>query len=180
MSTNVYDNKMKGKSCYRIFDSKTKSSITYSQDPPSACYVKGIHPLLAIKEKQTLLQLDATTDISNILASYGILLDPFLLYLRAAYVLVGPCLIICTCLGVEIWTDIKKCEGYFEVSNLGVIRSVDRWVACSTGIRFAAGIILKTELTKKGYVRVRVSISDRRRTIVVHLAVLEALFQTGR
>lgn len=35
----------------------------------------------------------------------------------------------------EIWKDVPGFEGYYQVSNLGVVRSLDRWVTYSNGRR---------------------------------------------
>lgn len=46
------------------------------------------------------------------------------------------------------WRPIKEYEGLYEVSNLGQIRSLDRYVKENNGkIRFIKGILLKA--TKK-------------------------------
>lgn len=49
----------------------------------------------------------------------------------------------------EIWMDIKKFEGYYQVSNLGRVRSLDRTVPHSRcGTQFVKGRILKQSVKK--------------------------------
>lgn len=58
----------------------------------------------------------------------------------------------------EIWADIKGYEGYYQVSNLGNIRSLDRIITFKNGTKqFFKGKILKQKLDKHGYLRVTLS-----------------------
>ena len=59
----------------------------------------------------------------------------------------------------EVWKDIKGFEGRYQVSNMGRVRSLDRW---SLGERlcFIKGMMLKPSLNNYGYLRV--SLSDGR------------------
>ena len=53
----------------------------------------------------------------------------------------------------EIWRPIPI-DGYediYEVSNLGRVRSIDRYVSCNSGIRFCKGHILKPAINNCGY-----------------------------
>lgn len=63
---------------------------------------------------------------------------------------------------MEIWRDIPSFEGYYQASNLGRIRSLDRMVPGKNGsYRFVKGTVLKPGLTSyepgRGYYRVRLS-----------------------
>lgn len=61
----------------------------------------------------------------------------------------------------EIWKDIKGFEGRYQVSNMGRVRSLDRWTL-DEHPHFVKGMMLKPSLNKgSGYVRV--SLSDGRR-----------------
>lgn len=52
----------------------------------------------------------------------------------------------------EIWKDIPTYEGYYQVSNLGRIRSIDHYVKCKgNNKRLVKGIIKKPQLNKRGY-----------------------------
>ena len=42
---------------------------------------------------------------------------------------------------VEIWKDIKGYEGYYQISNLGRVKSLDRYVNAAYGKRFVKGSI---------------------------------------
>ena len=61
----------------------------------------------------------------------------------------------------EIWKDIKGFEGRYQVSNMGRVRSLDRW-SLDERPRFIKGMMLKPSLNKgRGYLRV--SLSDGHR-----------------
>lgn len=55
----------------------------------------------------------------------------------------------------EIWKDITGYEGYFQVSNLGNFRSLDRIIKYKTnGTRVYPGKSLLTEIIVEGYARI--------------------------
>jgi len=54
----------------------------------------------------------------------------------------------------EIWKDIPNYEGYYQVSNLGRVRSLDRFVNSPNGGRISFGKILKNGLNVRGYLLV--------------------------
>ena len=61
----------------------------------------------------------------------------------------------------EIWKDIKGFEGRYQVSNMGRVRSLDRW-SLNERPHFIKGIMLNPSLNKRsGYLRV--SLSDGHR-----------------
>lgn len=52
----------------------------------------------------------------------------------------------------ERWKPIFLYEGYYEVSNLGRVRSVDRYLTTHDGrTRFQRGVMLKSLRSKNGY-----------------------------
>lgn len=51
----------------------------------------------------------------------------------------------------EIWKPVKGYEGLYEVSNLGSVRSLDRYVATSKGLRKIKGKMRKSFISNKGY-----------------------------
>lgn len=75
----------------------------------------------------------------------------------------------------EIWKDINGYEGYYQISNYGNARSLDRQVGCRWGgLRDYGGKSLLTETTKDGYQRIvfmRDAIKER---FLVHRIVAEA------
>lgn len=75
---------------------------------------------------------------------------------------------------MEIWKSIKGFEGYYEVSSIGRIRSVDRYV--HSGIkhnnsRLVKGRMLKQSLKKNGYFSVDLSKDNKVKTMLVHRIV---------
>lgn len=74
----------------------------------------------------------------------------------------------------EVWKDITGYEGYYQVSNLGRVRSVDRMVkGKKENLRFVKGRILQPNLSE-GYLMVGLCKSGRQSTIRVHRLVAEA------
>ena len=52
----------------------------------------------------------------------------------------------------EVWMDIPEYKGYYQASNLGRVRSLDRWVTYSNGRKcFYKGGIIKGTISDKGY-----------------------------
>lgn len=75
----------------------------------------------------------------------------------------------------ESWKPILKWEGYYEVSDRGRIRSVDRFVRHSgTSLRRELGRIMSQHSNENGYLYVMASKHGQTKRIWVHRAVLEA------
>lgn len=75
---------------------------------------------------------------------------------------------------MEIWKDIKDSNGAYQVSNLGRIRSKTRYVKNSgsySGVSKKSGIFLKQTTTKKGYKRLGLVFSGKRKSFQVHRIV---------
>lgn len=76
----------------------------------------------------------------------------------------------------EEWRDIKGYEGYYQVSNLGKVRSVDRITkANQSGVRFVKGKVIKSHTTttsKYQYVDLRKN--GKRKHFSVHRLVAQA------
>lgn len=52
----------------------------------------------------------------------------------------------------EIWKDIKGYKGYYQISNLGKVKSMDRYAkVCGGGLRAVKGKILKPQIMTNGY-----------------------------
>lgn len=69
---------------------------------------------------------------------------------------------------MEIWRDVKGFEGYYEISNMGNVKSKDR--VDSSGNR-RKGRILKPEVTKKGRCLVKLSKDGKAKKYQVHILV---------
>lgn len=75
----------------------------------------------------------------------------------------------------EIWKPIKGYEGYYEVSNLGNVRSVDRVIVYSNGAKHTyKGHLLSLVNRSGGYKEVHLSINQNKKTPSVHRLVAEA------
>lgn len=78
----------------------------------------------------------------------------------------------------EIWKDISDYIGYYQISNLGRIRSLDRMVSqkkCSSEYsRLMKGKILKTKITNSGYELVHLSKDGVVKAYTVHKLVYMA------
>ena len=75
----------------------------------------------------------------------------------------------------ESWKPIPEWEGYYEVSDRGRIRSVDRFVKYSgTSLRQELGRIMSQHSNENGYFYVMASKHGQTKRIWVHRAVLEA------
>ncbi len=73
------------------------------------------------------------------------------------------------------WRPIKGYEGLYEVSDSGLIQSLDRYVNLPKGNRrFAKGRILKLNVTNRGYLDVRLNKDGKAKSFLVHRLVLEA------
>lgn len=75
---------------------------------------------------------------------------------------------------IEIWKDYKDYEGLYQASNLGRMRSLDRWVKSKSGsVRFYKGRILKPYTDKDGYLLVGLWKNNKHKTYKVHRLVAE-------
>ena len=75
---------------------------------------------------------------------------------------------------IEIWKDYKDYEGLYQASNLGRLRSLDRWVKSKSGsVRFCKGKILKLCTDKYGYLKVGLWKNNKVKTYYVHHLVAE-------
>ena len=74
----------------------------------------------------------------------------------------------------EIWKDIKGYEGQYIVSNLGHVRSLDRYVNTYHGPRITLGQSLKRQKGRDGYDRVALCTHQFHKLRQVHRLVAEA------
>lgn len=75
----------------------------------------------------------------------------------------------------EVWKDIPKYEGYYQVSNLGRVKAIERVVCIneSKSTRLKEHI-MKQRKTDKGYMVVRLSKDGKANNKFVHVLVLES------
>lgn len=73
------------------------------------------------------------------------------------------------CLRSEIWRPVVGWEGLYDVSNLGSVRSVDRWIDFSDGRRrFYESRAMSPNLNGTGYLCVSLSKNNHCKTQQVH------------
>lgn len=78
---------------------------------------------------------------------------------------------------IETWKSVVGYEGYYEVSNLGNVRSIDRYVKKESYQRFAKGVLLKPAWKKEGrdcYPKVSLSKNGKSNTYYTYRLVAEA------
>ena len=75
----------------------------------------------------------------------------------------------------EIWKSIENYEGYYEVSNLGNVRSIDRIVPTlnSKYYKFKS-ILLKPSKSGSGYLAISLVKNSKAHTITIHILVAKA------
>jgi hypothetical protein len=74
---------------------------------------------------------------------------------------------------MEEWKDINNYEGYYQISNLGNIRSLDRLVSNKHGKRLAVGKPKSIYKSKAGYWIVTLIKEQITKTFLVHRLVAE-------
>jgi len=72
----------------------------------------------------------------------------------------------------EVWEFIPGYEGFYQVSNFGNVRSVDRFVNSINGSsRLLKGRLLVKYKNQKGYLSVCLKVNNKQRTKLVHQLV---------
>ena len=80
----------------------------------------------------------------------------------------------------EIWKDIKDYEGMYQCSNLGRIRSLDRYVYEHSGKKqFRKGQIIKPRLNPNGYLQVPLNKNAKRKMSSVHILVAQTFIENN-
>ena len=76
----------------------------------------------------------------------------------------------------EIWKDIKGYEGYYQVSNYGRVKSLDRYVNHNTrkSIFLRKGKILKPYKNNTGYLQVTLRINNKNNMFLLHRLIYQA------
>lgn len=74
----------------------------------------------------------------------------------------------------EVWKPIKDYEGYYEVSNLGRIRSLDRYVNHKSGTKYLQRGIVMAPRFRGGYVTTALSKFGHTKYCRIHRLVAQA------
>lgn len=75
----------------------------------------------------------------------------------------------------EYYVDIEGFEGYYQVSNYGSVRSLDRVIKEKTGkTRTIKGLVLKPRINRRGYQNVDLKKQGKRKTVSAHKLVAQA------
>jgi len=75
----------------------------------------------------------------------------------------------------EIWKPVVGYEGYYEVSSIGRVRSVDRFVRHNFGgLSLKKGCNVKNHQNKLGYLQVSLSKQGKKKLLLVHRLVATA------
>lgn len=75
---------------------------------------------------------------------------------------------------MEEWRDIRGYEGFYQVSNFGRVRSIDRVVKCRDFEMTRKGVVLKDAPMTGGYRCVALQKDGKRKTFYVHRLVADA------
>lgn len=73
----------------------------------------------------------------------------------------------------EKWKDIKNYEGFYQISDRGRVRSVDRYINSSKGIRFIPSKELKLTDNGNGYLIVGLWKYGKRKNYYIHRLVAQ-------
>lgn len=71
----------------------------------------------------------------------------------------------------EEWKDVPGYEGFYQVSNIGRVRSVDHYVKHFRGDKLRKGKIKEFSITHDGYYRVGLSKYSKQKHVTVHRLV---------
>lgn len=76
----------------------------------------------------------------------------------------------------EKWLPVKDYEGFYEISNFGEVRSVDRVIdrGGPTGKLTKKGKLLTPNITPKGYLRLQLARNGETENVFIHTLVAEA------
>lgn len=76
---------------------------------------------------------------------------------------------------VEIWKPVMGYEGLYEVSNLGRVRSLERWRNAKNGSKsLHKGKVMKNHYADNGYIRVLLNDGVEKKRHLIHRLVAQA------
>lgn len=78
------------------------------------------------------------------------------------------------CESEERWRQVREWEGLYEVSNMGRVRSLSRWVAARDGRKLVEGRILKLVVGRFGYHKVSLQDGIRVKHTNIHRLVAQS------
>lgn len=71
-----------------------------------------------------------------------------------------------------VWKDIQGYEGYYQINNIGEVRSLDRHITHSNGSRFRyKGRMMTPWINSSGYYEIRLSKNGNTKSLKVHRLV---------
>lgn len=76
--------------------------------------------------------------------------------------------------GIEIWKPVVGYEGYFEISNLGRVKSVERYVMCNGHLHHVSEKLKKVTLNSMGYPCVTLCKNRKSQQIAIHRLLMMA------
>ena len=76
----------------------------------------------------------------------------------------------------EIWRDIEGCDGIYQVSDMGRVKSLDREIHIHGGSYTRKGVILKPITHKKGYTYADLHVKGKTKRRSRHKLVLDAFY----
>lgn len=74
----------------------------------------------------------------------------------------------------QSWKDIKGFEGVYQISNSGIVRSLDRYLPYKQGTKFNKGSVRLQAKNNCGYLRVGLSKNKKQKHFIVHRLVAQA------
>lgn len=75
---------------------------------------------------------------------------------------------------IEIWKDIEGFGNLYQISNMGRVRSLDRWVNFGNKKRLIKGKIKTPKINNSGYMIVSLFKENKEKTFLMHRLVAQA------
>lgn len=77
----------------------------------------------------------------------------------------------------EVWKDVLGYEGLYQVSNLGQVRSLERYRKNHVGVAKVQGKILRQSIKNSGYAKVALCKDGKVKTFTIHRMVAQAFVE---